>query len=339
MRLPNGYGSVYKLSGKRRNPFIVRVTVGWTDEGKQSLKTIGFYPTRQEGLNALAEYNSSPYDLDKGRITFSELFDKWSSEHFPKVSENAIVNYNVAYKYCSPLYKMRFADIRKSHLQSVVDNSGKAYPTRKLIKTLLNQLYKYAMENDIVEKQYSHFVDVGKNEGKLNRVPFTNKEIQQLFDNDTFDFVDTILIMIYSGMRIGELLSLENKNIFLDKRYMIGGIKTDAGKNRIIPINKKIEKYIRKYYNPDNQYLITNFKGQQMKYSNYRREKFDNVMEKLNMDHNPHECRHTFATLMNRAGANKLCTKRIIGHASPDLIDKVYTHKDIEDLIDAIDLI
>lgn len=339
MRLPNGYGSVYKLSGKRRNPFIVRVTVGWTDEGKQSLKTIGFYPTRQEGLNALAEYNSSPYDLDKGRITFSEIFDKWSSEHFPKVSENAIVNYNVAYKYCSPLYNMRFADIRKSHLQSVVDNSGKAYPTRKLIKTLLNQLYKYAMENDIVEKQYSHFVDVGKNEGKLNRVPFTNKEIQQLFDNDTFDFVDTILIMIYSGMRIGELLSLENKNIFLDKRYMIGGIKTDAGKNRIIPINKKIEKYIRKYYNPDNQYLITNFKGQQMKYSNYRREKFDNVMEKLNMDHNPHECRHTFATLMNRAGANKLCTKRIIGHASPDLIDKVYTHKDIEDLIEAIDLI
>lgn len=339
MRLPNGYGSVYKLSGKRRNPFIVRVTVGWTNEGKQSLKTIGFYPTRQEGLNALAEYNSSPYDLDKGKITFSEIFDKWSSEHFPKVSENAIVNYNVAYKYCSPLYNMRFVDIRKSHLQAVVDNSGKAYPTRKLIKTLLNQLYKYAMENDVVEKQYSHYVDVGKNEGKLNRTPFNKEEIQQLFDNDTFDFVDTILIMIYSGMRIGELLTLENKNIFLDKRYMIGGIKTEAGKNRIIPINKKIEKYIRKYYNPNNQYLITNFKGQQMKYSNYRREKFDNIMEKLNMEHNPHDCRHTFATLMNRAGANKLSTKRIIGHASPDLIDKVYTHKDIEDLIEAIDLI
>lgn len=339
MRLPNGYGSVYKLSGKRRNPFIARVTVGWTDEGKQSLKTIGFYHTRQEGLNALAEYNSSPYDLDKGKITFSEIFDKWSIEHFPKVSENATVNYNVAYKYCSLLYNMRFVDIRKSHLQAVVDNSGKAYPTRKLIKTLLNQLYKYAIENDIVEKQYSHFVDIGKNEGKLNRTPFNKEEIQQLFDNDTFDFVDTILIMIYSGMRIGELLTLENKNIFLDKRYMIGGIKTEAGKNRIIPINKKIEKYIRKYYNTNNQYLITNFKGQQMKYSNYRREKFDNIMEKLNMDHNPHDCRHTFATLMDRAGANKLSTKRIIGHASPDLIDKVYTHKDIEDLIEAIDLI
>lgn len=339
MRLPNGYGSVYKLSGKRRNPFIVRVTVGWSNEGKQILKTIGFYQTRQEGLNALAEYHSNPYDIDKGKITFAEVFDKWKNEHFPKISNNAIVNYNVAYKYCSSLYDMRFVDIRKSHLQSVVDNSGKAYPTRKLIKTLLNQLSNYAMQNDIVDKQYSQYIDVGKNEGKLNRVPFSNEEIQKLFDNDTFDFVDTILIMIYTGMRVGELLTLENKNIFLDKRYMIGGIKTEAGKNRIIPINRKIEKYIRKYYNLNNQYLITNFKGQQMKYSNYRREKFDNIMEKLNMKHNPHECRHTFASLMDRAEANKLCTKRIIGHSSPDLTDKIYTHKDIKDLIEAIDLI
>ena len=339
MRLPNGYGTVYKLSGKRRNPFIVRVTIGWSDEGKQLLKTIGFYPTRQEGLNALAEYNTNPYDIDKGKITFAEVFDKWSNEHYPKVSDNAIVNYNVAYKYCSPLYTMRFVDLRKSHLQSVVDNSGKAYPTRKLIKTLLNQLSKYAIENDIVEKQYSQFIDVGKNEGKLKRVPFSQEEIDTLFKNDNFDFVDTILIMIYSGMRIGELLSLETKNIYLDKRYMIGGIKTEAGKDRVIPINKKIEKYIQKYYNPNNQYLITNFKGEQMKYSNYRREKFDNIMEKLKMNHNPHECRHTFASLMDSAGANKLCVKRIIGHASPDLIDKVYTHKDIQELIKTIDLI
>ena len=278
MRLPNGYGTVYKLSGKRRNPFIVRITVGWDDNGKQILKTIGYYTTRQEGLTALAEYNSNPYDIDKGKITFSEVFDKWSNEHYPKVSDNAIVNYNVAYKYCAPLYTMRFVDLRKSHLQAVVDNSGKAYPTRKLIKTLLNQLSKYAIENDIVDKQYSQFIDVGKNEGKLKRVPFSQDEINTLFQNDNFDFVDTVLIMIYSGMRVGELLSLENKNIYLDKRYMIGGIKTEAGKDRIIPINKKIEKYIRKYYNPDNQYLITNFKGEQMKYSNYRREKFDNIM-------------------------------------------------------------
>ena len=32
MKLPNGYGSVYKLSGKRRNPYAARITVGWKDD-------------------------------------------------------------------------------------------------------------------------------------------------------------------------------------------------------------------------------------------------------------------------------------------------------------------
>ena len=78
-----------------------------------------------------------------------------------------------------------------------------------------------------------------------------------------------------------------------------------------------------------------------MQYSNYRREKWDNIIEKMELDkeHRPHDCRHTFATLMDRANANKLCIKRIIGHSSPDITDKVYTHKQVEDLIEAIDLI
>ena len=91
--------------------------------------------------------------------------------------------------------------------------------------------------------------------------------------------------------------------------------------------------------NKDKEYLITNFKGNQMSYSNYRREKFDNIMEKLEMQHRPHDARHTFASLMDSAGANKLCTKRIIGHSSPDLIDSVYTHKTLEELKEAIALI
>ena len=199
---------------------------------------------------------------------------------------------------------------------------------------------KDAIKNDIVEKKYSEYVDVGTNEGKVNRKPFTKEEIKKLFDNvDKLEWVDTVLIMIFSGLRVGELLDLKTENIHLEERYMVGGLKTKAGRNRIIPINKKIEPFIRKYYNPENEYLITNFKGNKMQYSNYRREKFDNVMEKLKMKHNPHECRHTFASLMDSAGANKLCLKRIIGHSSQDITEDVYTHKTIEELIETIDLI
>lgn len=345
MRMPSGYGSVIKLSGNRRKPFQVRVTKGFTDEGKQIYMYLGYFAKREEALIALSEYNSSHYDITKETITFKEVYEKWSKEHFKKVSESAIENYGNAYrKYCKSLYKMRFKDIRLTHLQGVIDDCGMAHPTRAVIKTLFRVLFKFAMKNDIVDKDYSQYVDVGKREGVINRKPFTQEEIDKLFKYESeFEYADTILIMIYTGLRIGELLDIKIENVHLDKRYMIGGLKTEAGKNRVIPINRKIEPFIRRYYekNKDKKYLITNAFGRQMQYSNYRREKWDNIMEKMefNDEHRPHDCRHTFATLMDNANANKLCIKRIMGHSSPDITDKVYTHKQIEDLIAAIDLI
>lgn len=235
---------------------------------------------------------------------------------------------------------MRFRDIKSMHLQAVIDNSKMAHPTRSAIKTLFTSLYKFAIKNDIADKDYAKFVDVGKREGISKRKPFSNDEIKRLFEcEDKLEFADTVLIMIYTGMRVGELLALKTEDIHLDERYMIGGLKTEAGINRIIPINKRIEPFIRKYYNEENEFLITNHKGEQMKYSNYRREKFDNVMEKLEIEHSPHDCRHTFASLMDSVNANKLCTKRIMGHKSQDITDDVYTHKTISELINAIDLL
>ena len=294
---------------------------------------------------ALSEYNSSPYDISKETITFAEVYKKWSKEHFKRVSDSSIERYGNAYrKYCKSLYKMRFKDIRLTHLQGVIDDCGMNYPTRASIKTLFNVLFKFAMKNDIIEKDYAQYVDVGKREGISNRRPFTQEEIDKLFKHvNDIDYTDTILIMIYTGLRIGELLDIKIENVHLDKRYMVGGMKTEAGKNRVIPINKKIEPFIKKYYeeNKDKTYLITNAFGRQMQYSNYRREKWDNIMEKMQFDevHRPHDARHSFASIMDSANANKLCIKRIMGHASPDITDKVYTHKTIEELIEAVDLI
>lgn len=67
MKLPNGYGSVVKLSGKRRKPYIVRKTVGWhydkeKDKQVQEMITIGYTATKAEGLLMLADYNNNPFD-------------------------------------------------------------------------------------------------------------------------------------------------------------------------------------------------------------------------------------------------------------------------------------
>ena len=341
MRNPNGYGSISKLPGKRRKPFRVRITTGWTNEGKQLYKPIGYFKTRPEAMLALAEYHKNPHSLETSTVTFAEIYEKWKMGKFnDKTSKSTINGYGAAYKLSGSLYDMVFIDIRKAHMQDVIDNCGRGHGTRKKIKVLFNQMYKYTLENDITTKDYSAFVDIGKNESESTRKPFAMEEIHILFENaDRMDFIDTILIMIYTGLRIGELLLIESINVDIENRIMKGGLKTEAGKNRIIPINKKILPFIAKRCEEGHKYLIVNHQNKLMRYWNYKEEKWAKILEQLGMDHLPHDCRHTFATLMDNAGANKVSIKRIMGHASMDITDKVYTHKDIEQLKIAIDLI
>ena len=349
MKLPNGYGGVVKLAGKRRNPYCARKTMGWeiTKNGKtkQKLVPIGYFPTREKALQGLASYNENPYDINSDTITFEEVYQKWSDKKYSEISRDNANGYKSAYKSCANLHKLRFKELRVTHLQDTIDSSGKNYPSLKKLRSLLNQMYEFAIKNDITEKDYSQYVEIGKKgDSKIIHRPFEDNEIQKLWENvDKLNYVDTILITIYTGMRPSEMLKLEINNVHLNESYMIGGIKTEAGINRIIPINHKIMPLIQKRYDyalsVGSKFLIPNFKNEEMKYSNYKREKYDNIMEQLNMTHLPHDGRHTCATLLDRAGANKVAIKRILGHSSPDVTDKVYTHKDIHDLLEAIELI
>lgn len=340
MRNPNGYGAVYKLSGKRRKPFAARKTIGWDDDGKQIFKFIGYYEKRQDAMAALADFNTNPYDFEASSITFAEVFEQWSNIKYEKVSRSAINGYNAAFETSNTLHNMKFVEIKTMHLQHVIDNCSKGHGTLRKIKSLYNQLFKYAMENDIVSKDYSNYVDIGKNTDTSSRIPFTNDEIKRLFEVEpVIPFVDTILIMIYTGLRIGELLLIKNGDVDLENKTIKGGIKTDAGKDRIVPINHKIFDMVAKRKNNKHKYLITNFKNEKMLYDNYYREKFTPIMEQLNMKHKPHDCRHTFATLMNNADANPTSIKKLIGHNSFTTTEKIYTHKDIEELRKAIELI
>ena len=340
MRNPNGFGNISKLPGKRRKPFRARITTGWDDEGKQLYKPIGYFKTRPEAMLALADYHKNPHSIEISTITFAEVFQKWSELKYNKATKSTINGYNAAYNYSVELYDMKFVEIKKPHMQSVIDQCERGHGTLKKIKVLFNQLFKYALETDIVTKDYSKFVEIGKNESESTRKPFTAEEIQVLFDNvDRMDFIDTILIMIYTGLRIGELLLIETANVDIGNRTMKGGLKTEAGKNRIIPINEKILPFIAKRQAEGHKYLVVNHEYNLMKYWNYKEEKWVKIMEQLELAHLPHDCRHTFATLMDNAGANKVSIKRIMGHASADITDRVYTHKDIEELKKAIDLI
>lgn len=165
MKLPNGYGSVVKLSGKRRKPYIVRKTVGWhydkeKDKQVQDFIIVGYAVTRAEGLQMLADYNNNPFDSRVAKMTFAEVYKEWSKRKYATISNSNVKGYTASYNSCSYLHKKVFKDLKLVDLQTVIDTCGKNYPTLRKIKVLFNQLYDYALKNDICNKDYSSFVDI-----------------------------------------------------------------------------------------------------------------------------------------------------------------------------------
>lgn len=224
MRLPNGYGSVIKLSGKRRNPYLVRKTAGWhydkeKDKQVQDYLVIGYAPTKAEGLQMLAEYNKNPFDITASKITFQEVYQKWSESKFPTISDSNAKGYTASYKLCGALYNKVFKDIRLTDLQYVVDNCGKNYPTLRKLKVLFSQLYAYAMKNDICGKDYSEYVDIVKfkdrNPNKMDRNKFSREEVERLWEQKNDKYYQIVLMLIYTGVRISELLDLKNPTFIL----------------------------------------------------------------------------------------------------------------------------
>ena len=268
MRLPNGFGSVVKLSGKRRKPFLAKITAGWDDNGKQIRKCIGYAKTKKEAIELLVKYNANPYDIDLSNITFEELYNKWLPTRKDKLSKKGLLRYTNAYKYYEPLKKEKFVDIKYQHIQKIVDDCQYSYYIKSDIKSLYNQLYDHAIFLEVpVNKNYAENVDIGEKEVSDLHSDFTEQEIEKLWNNTHIDFVGAILIMIYTGLRPTELLLMKDVN--LEEGYMRGGIKTKNGINRIIPINKKI-------YNFVVEYIVSG--KLKISYSSFKR-KFDKVMK------------------------------------------------------------
>jgi integrase len=235
MRLPNGFGNVSKLSGKRRNPWRARKTSGWTidektQKAKQTYITIGYYPTRQLALQALSEYNANPYDLDATKITFAEIYEKWSEKKFEEISPSNINGYKASYKICEPIYNVKFADLKLTHLQSIVDKSGKNFPALKKLKILFNQLFDYAVMHEVIPKDRHivEYLNIGKEEKSTLHYRFTNEEINTLWRwADGNEYVQVILMLIYSGVRPGELFNTKCSSVDLESRFFT----IEKGKN------------------------------------------------------------------------------------------------------------
>lgn len=355
MRNPNSYGTIKKLNGKRRRPFAVYVTTGWSmvdGAAKQIQKPIGYYATRSEAMIALAEYNKNPFDLDKRNTTFGQIYEILLKDKFDKMKPSAKAAYVTAYKKCDAIKNIRMFEMKKAHMQNIIDeNTEKSKSTLNNLLKLFHAVYKFALENDICEKNYAEFVTAESDKEVKDKTPFSREEIKLLWDNIDWilepektgttlgmPFMDMVIIHIYTGVRPQELFDLKKSDVHLDERWIdLRGTKTAAAK-RIVPIHKKIIPLIKKRMEQtDSEYLFVSGTGKPFSNPLYRNNFFMPMCKHFGMKHTPHECRHTFATLCASSNMNQVLVKKIIGHSARDLTQDTYTHTFIEDLIAEID--
>ena len=336
MRLPNGYGTVARLSGKRRRPYIVKKTVGFNDKHHPIIEIIGYATTREEGLELLAQFNRDPWDVDRAKVTLQELFNLWKEKKAPKLGESNRASLCSAFKHCSALVNKPYKQIKAFQMQETIDGCGKGYSTQAAIKNLWGHLDRFALEMDVVSRCYSELL-TSDPVPPTTRDRFSEKEIQLLWQHQAEPWVDTILIFIYSGWRISELLAIKKTAVDLQVGTMTGGTKTKAGKNRVVPIHSAIRPLIEHRMKEPGEYLISH-NGKRCSESAYRGF-WKEVTESLGIQKTPHECRHTFESMLDSAGANRKCIDLMMGHVSKDTGNRVYNHKTLEELKTAIELI
>lgn len=335
MRNPNGFGSVHYLGKGRRKPYRARITTGWVD-GKQVYTTIGYATTRREGLQLLADYHNSPYNVERDKITFAGVFNKWCDARESKLEPKNFMSYKTAFNLCSSIHNAKFVDLRKPHLQQMLDDLNKSMSTKNKVKTLLRQMYEVAMDLDIVNKDYSNGLELTTEIESITRVPFSQEEIDKLWKlSKTDEFARVVLILIYTGLRINEFLNLKTENIHLDERYAIGGSKTKAGKDRIIVVADKIHPFIVELYNENNKVLLPSTRGGIMTYHVFQK-LWIKFMEKHNFNHLIHDTRVTFASLAHAAGVNELNLKRLLGHSNSGNVTHHYIKTDVQLLLDEV---
>lgn len=362
-----GEGSII-YDKRRKKPYRARVTIGWelneeTGKSKQLFKDLGSYKTKGEASAALAEYLRNPYDLSNKDITFSQLYEKWYEDFMTEDHISHKYRIKAAYKYCSMIYNKKVREITVLDMKdciykgTVISTKGKnkgekqfASPsTKESIKFLFNHMFGYATEARLIERNYAKDFSLDKKvmkEKQINhkeKIPFSDEELEKLWKSIEFiPFADMIIYACYSGWRPGELVKLKVDDVNLKEGFIKGGIKTTAGKNRLVPINPLVKPIVEKYYKEaletNSNYLFNDIKkkkGIGLSYDQYLT-RFNNVMFQLNFrkEITPHYTRHTFITRAKSRSVNMNdnILKLIVGHEIGDLTEHVYTHRELEDL-------
>lgn len=299
---------------------------------------------------------SSIARTDKTHYTFKQLYEEWKDIFIPTKEERLRMRKThetikgklglsnsmgliSAVKKFEALWDREYASITKNEFQQIIYNTEGKKTKIVDMRNLIIKLDKYALGEDIITRGYGSLLELEYEISEIRRTPYSYELIEKIWQYQGELIADIQLILLYTGMRIEELLIIKKENINLKEGYLVGGLKTNAGKNRIIPLHHEILPIIKSYYNKTDNYLFTIKKGTRLLYDNYRL-MFIQFMEKLNeSQHTTHETRYTFRSELGRLCANERCIDLIMGHKNGNIGNTVYNQKTFEELKATVEMI
>ena len=350
-RSANGSGSVSKLSGNRRKPWAAYTSATRGEDHRYHKKMIGCFETRQEALDALAMRRLVPEKTDSS-ITLTQLWEQWSaSAAFRKISPSSQTGYRAAWKHLAPIHNYKVVDIKTPQIQFCIDaaeDAGLSYSSMHKVKVLAGRLEKFAMQQDIIDKNYAEYVDLPTPEENEKAI-FSDLELKKITEaaEAGVGVADLILLMCYTGWRIAEFCALTRFSYDARQHTLTGGLKTDAGKNRTVPVPAKVQPYLEAHLAHGQEHIFCYQRGRQWQpYTPGKlRDDFYATMERLQLvppdgkKYTPHVTRHTYNSMLYRQGVDDKTRMLLMGHADLQTNIKVYTHVDLQQLQAAANLL
>ena len=212
---------------------------------------------------------------------------------------------------------------------------GRSRSQCEKIRNLYSQLCKWAMREDIIDRNYAEFLRLPRGK-KPQRDTFTAKELALLQqDAETCDTSKLILMLIYTGFRLNELLLLPMNGVDLKEDTLTGGEKTEAGRDRMVPIHPVIRPYVAYFAGKaKGDLLISGYEGNRDQ-KNFRSRDYYPTLRRLGISTSerpmkPHSCRYTFATMAVSAELQPEALQKIMGHAQYSTTANIYDQGDLQ---------
>jgi integrase len=228
-------------------------------------------------------------------------------------------------------------DITTTTIQPLADSEiakGRSRSTQEKIRSIYSLLCQRAMELDIIDRNYAQFLSLSEQK-TVKRDVFTEDEINLVLTDAAVNETSKIIaIFLYTGFRLQELLDMPMSGVDTQRWVFIGGEKTEAGKNRIVPILSVIRPLVQYFYERATGDLFLSGYDGNINRNSFRKRDYYPTLERLGIRTaqrrmNPHSCRYTLATRGHSLGIDNDTLSKILGHADFDVTSDIYIQADI----------